>query len=277
MQTNPLHFSLARQISQRLSQAPEVLALAVGGSLAGGQADEKSDIDLYVFTTAEIPLAFRKAMIDDLGAAQADLDLRFWDLGDEWIHAATGIEVDLVYWDTHWINEQIERVLDQQQAGTGYTTCFWHTIRHIQPLFDRKGWLAALQAKAAGPYPPALRQEIIHKNMAVMRGCIPAYENQVNKALRRGDAVSVNHRLAALLASYFDALLAYNWLTHPGEKRLVEYATKHCRRVPANLAADIDMLFRLAGEMKPELSGALAGFIDGLEQCLASGELPPLD
>ncbi|NMC54562.1 MAG: DUF4037 domain-containing protein [Chloroflexi bacterium] len=277
MQTNTRHVQLAQEITRRLEPFPAVQAVAVGGSLAGGHADETSDIDLYVFTTAHIPLAFRKAIIDELGASHADLDLRFWDPGDEWVHAATGIEVDMVYWDTAWISEQLERVLDQHQAGTGYTTCFWHTLRQIQPMFDRQGWLAALRAKAAQPYPPALRQEIIVKNMAVIRGCIPAYENQVNKALRRGDAVSVNHRLAALLASYFDALFAYNWLPHPGEKRLVEYALNHCRRAPAGMATEINTVLRLAGEMRPELSGALAGLIDGLEACLASGELPPLD
>jgi predicted nucleotidyltransferase len=277
MLTNTPHFSLALRISQYLAAASEVQAVAVGGSLPAGWADEKSDIDLYVFTTTEIPLAKRQALVDEFGAAHADLDLRFWDLGDEWIHAATGIEIDLIYWDTKWISGQIERVLDLHQANTGYTTCFWHTLRHIHPLFDRQGWLAGLKAKAAQPFPSALRYAILNKNMAVMRGCIPALENQTNKALQRGDAVSVNHRVAALLASYFDTLFAFNWLTHPGEKRLVEYALKHCRRLPDNLEEDIAALLRKAGEMNPEMSASLKRLIDGLEQCFAAGELPALD
>jgi hypothetical protein len=31
------------------------------------------------------------------------MGLTFWDEGDEWYDAATGIEVDLVLWPVEWI------------------------------------------------------------------------------------------------------------------------------------------------------------------------------
>jgi hypothetical protein len=48
-----------------------------------------------------------------------------------------GIEVDVIYWDTAWIEEQLERVIVRHQASMGYSTCFWNTITKAVPLFDR--------------------------------------------------------------------------------------------------------------------------------------------
>ena len=54
--------------------------------------------------------------------------------------------------------------------------------------------------------------------------------------MARGDLVSLNYRVAALLASTFDILFALNRLPHPGEKRLLAFATQHCPLRPAGMA-----------------------------------------
>ena len=59
-----------------------------------------------------------------------------------------------------------------------------------------------------------LRQNIIALNYPVLRGVIPAYANQLEKAVKRHDLVSVNHRLAALFASYFDIIFAVSRQLH---------------------------------------------------------------
>jgi hypothetical protein len=55
------------------------------------------------------------------------------------------------------------------------------------------------------------------------------------------DIVSVRHRTAAFLASYFDVLFALNRAPHPGEKRLVALATR-LPQVPTSLAEDVSSL-----------------------------------
>ena len=55
---------------------------------------------------------------------------------------------------------------------------------------------------------------------------------QTELAYKRGDAVSMNHRLSAILASIFDAVFAYNRVLHPGEKKLMHYAGLLCDRLP---------------------------------------------
>ena len=54
-----------------------------------------------------------------------------------------------------------------------------------------------------------------------------SYYEQIEKALTRNDFVSVNHRISAFLASYFDVIFALNETLHPGEKRLMNYAKEN--------------------------------------------------
>ena len=44
----------------------------------------------------------------------------------------------------------------------------------------------------------------------------------------------------ALVASYFDILFAFNRMSHPGEKRLIEQAARLCPRLPRNMAAQME-------------------------------------
>lgn len=264
------HQSLARQLASLFSQHPQVEAVAVAGSLTSGAAvDDSTDIDLYVYTTAPVPLEDRLAIVEAAGgASQADMDLDYWDPGDEWRHAPTGIEVDVIYWDTGWIEGMLDRVLDRQQASAGYTTSFWHTIRSSLVLFDRGGWMARLQERCAQPYPEDLRRAVIRRNHALLRGILPAYLRQVEKAAGRGDLVSVNHRVAALLASYFDILFAVNGVLHPGEKRLLEQARRLCASLPPGMAEDVAAVLQSAGMPGNSVVGATVRLLDHLDRWL---------
>lgn len=259
---------LARELARRFQVFPEVEAVAWGGSLAGSASDSLSDVDLYVFSPAVIPLAERQALVADMGAARADLNLQFWDLGDEWYDAATGIEVDVIYWQPAWIEDQLERLWRGHQASLGYSTCFWYTIRQARLLFDRRGWFQNLQQQSQQPYPEALRQAIIAKNHAVLRGVIPSYAHQIEKAARRGDLVSLNHRTAALLASYFDLIFALNRVLHPGEKHLLSWAQAHCEKLPAGMAQQVPALLQAAGAADGRVVQVLGELLDSLEALL---------
>ena len=269
------HLDLARALTASFSAFSQVEAIAVAGSLTAEATDADSDIDLYVYTTATIPLADREALVEERGASRADLDLRFWDLGDEWYDRPTGIEVDVIYWDTDWIESTIDRVLVEHQASVGYSTSHWYTIRHSLALYDPHGWFQALQDKAAVPYPEPLRQAVLAKNHPLLRNVIPSYLHQIEKATRRDDWVSVNHRVAALLASYFDVLFALNRLPNPGEKRLVEQAEKQCTSVPVEMASQIERVLHAATGADADLVGQIVVLIDDLDELMVQEGFDP--
>ena len=195
--------ALIEKLNGRFQRLPQVQAIALGGSLVGTSQDAGSDIDCYVYVNDLIPLSAREAIVAELGASRTSLNLQLWDLGDEWFDAETGIEVDVIYWWQDWIEEQLDRVLAQQIGSVGYTTCFWHTIKNSQILFDRNGWFASLQTKTDQPYPEKLRQDIIFKNHSVLRNIIPSYHYQLEKAVKRNDLVSVNHRIGWFASELF--------------------------------------------------------------------------
>ncbi len=274
--TDTSYLELAHRIADLFAEAPQVAAVALGGSRGSGSqvsfagaSDPESDIDLYVYTYAAVPVERRRAIVQAAGGATAaDLDLQYWGPGDEWLHAGTGIEVDVVYFGTHWMEEQIGRVVEQHQPSLGYTTCFWYTIRQSILLSDPLGWLAALQDRCQVDYPEPLRQNIIALNHPPLRRIIPSYTNQLAKAVKRRDLVSINHRLAALFASYFDILFALNRQLHPGEKRLVERALAVCPLLPAKMEPDIAAVLHSAAGDVTSVSASIARLLDHLDELL---------
>ena len=276
MQTE--HLALARRIAGLFAPLQQVEAVALGGSRGGGgvATDPSSDIDVYVYTNGDIPLEVRAGIVERSGGAtRTSLDMRYWGPGDEWLNAATGIHVDAVYFDAGWMEEQVERVLVRHEASLGYTTCFWHTVRGSIALEDPRGWFAGLQERCRVEYPEELRRNIVALNHPVLRGVLPAYAHQLEKAVKRRDLVSINHRLAGLLASYFDIVFAVNRQPHPGEKRLIEAAVGSCPRLPAEMAADLAEILETATTDLAGLPRRVARLLDGLDALLAAEGLAP--
>ena len=86
--------------------------------------------------------------------------------------------------------------------------------------------------------------------------------------------MSVNHRLAAFLASYFDIVFAVNRVPHPGEKRMLEWCAASCDRLPVGMAADVGDLLRGAATDLPGLSGRIDRIIERLDDLLAGEGFP---
>ncbi len=265
---------LARIIAERYANLPQVEAVALAGSQTAGAADQNSDIDLYVYLHADLPLEAR-ATIARAHAQRAEVNNQFWEPGDEWIDAATNIHVDVMFRTCAWIADQLERVLVRHEAAVGYSTCFWHNVVFSQALYDRTGWFQRLQQKARQPFPEALRRAIIAKNYPILRRSLSSYRYQLERAVARNDWVSANHRVAALLASYFDILFAMNRTLHPGEKRLVAFAEKNCKLIPEGMSAQLNTL--LGAACDKSVVAKLDALLNGLDNLLKAEKLYPQD
>ena len=252
--------AVAERVAREFASLPQVEAVSLAGSRISEYADAESDVDLYVYVTEDIPLEERARIA--AGSPHAEIGNATWEPGDEWIDAATGTPVDVMFRYVRWIEEQLDRVLVRHQASPGYSTCFWYNLLHSQALFDRKGWFAALQTRAKVSYPPELRKAIIAKNFPLLRRNQSSYLHQIELALKRNDPVSVNHRVAALLAGYFDVLFALNELPHPGEKRILEHAQVSCKRLPAGMEEQVR---ELVGNPGGDVAKQVNALVDELE------------
>jgi len=269
------YINLAKEVVDAFKELPAVEAIALGGSQAFNSVDECSDIDLYVFSDEKIPFQSRQKIVENLRVRKSDLNLTFWDLGDEWFDARTGIEVDIIYWDKSWIIEQIDRVLVSQQANVGYTTCLWFTVLNSKIMYDRDGWFAQLQNRCEQPYPEKLRNAIIARNHPVLRNVIPSYYNQIKKAIHRDDYISINHRIAALFASYFDVLFAINCLPNPGEKKVLEHVLTKCSKIPEDFTSQAEAVFKSVTGNCEKLLANLDVLLNSLDNLLIDEGINP--
>lgn len=232
-----------------LSELPQVEAIVLGGSSASGRADEFSDFDLYVCTNRAILLEARQDVVRRLGGSGIDnLGHDYFGGGDEWTDLSTGTHFDLMYFGSGWLREQVERPLKHFQPSLGYSTAFAYTVSRSRILYDPEGDFRELQALTLEPYPEKLRQAVVRYNRPLLRSTISSYWVQLKKAADRNDLMSLNHRLAALLASYFDIVFAANRLLHPGEKRLLTTALATCESFPDGFEANLTATLRSAGD-----------------------------
>lgn len=269
---------LLLRVTAHFAELRQVEAVVLAGSQAAGQQDAFSDLDIYIYSTASIPNDWRRRLAETFARPESriEIDNPYWGSEDGWDDSATGLHLDLIYRLTHEIEDALARVLDSHQASVGYSTCFWHNVLNSTPLFDRRGWYAALQHHARQPYPEPLRRAIIWLNYPVLRDAHSSYIAQIESAVRRQDRVSVNHRAAGFLASYFDVLFAVNRATHPGEKRLTAQAEK-LELVPPGLEQMVEDLLRECGaEWEGQaILTCLDSLVDSLKFLLLEADLLP--
>jgi len=231
----------ANMLIEELGNISQVEAITLGGSRATGKSDEKSDYDVYVYINSNIDENTRRGVLDKY-CKYMEIGNSFWELEDD-VTLNDGIDMDIIYRNMQDFENAISSVVIDCVPYNGYTTCMWHNLITCKIMLDKNGKLTALQQKYQIPYPKKLKERIVSNNLSLLSGMLPSFDKQIEKAENRGDLVSVNHRVAEFLASYFDIIFALNEMTHPGEKRMQSICAKECSILPNNFDENLNRLF----------------------------------
>ena len=208
-----------RALAEALMTLPGTRAVAIGGSRASGLADAASDTDAYALVSGPVPAAGLRAQA--LRALADDATVSAHEaFGPEDHLVVGGRLVEVVYLQTDVLSEQVAAATGEGLMSEGFTTCFLHTLATCVPVAD-DGALAGLRAQLA-TYPEPTRRRVLAQTPEILGECL----KQLVTALERGDVLMVTHRRASVQALWFNMLFALNRVYHPGEKRLLEHASR---------------------------------------------------
>lgn len=261
------------KISSSFSVLEEVEGVLLSGSLSTNSQDEHSDIDLYVYCNQEISPVKRTSLLNAY-SDYMEINNQYWETEDDGELRNPQIGIEIIYRNYDWVKKELEKTLVDCTANVGYSTCFWSNYLHSKILYDQDGRFKKLQEQVNVKFPFQLKENIITKNYPLLRNSITSYYFQIQKALKRKDYISINHRVAAFLASYFDVLFALNELPHPGEKKLMSIIKKDCNFIPLNIEDNINSILTNNTEFLLDDINTLINHLDILleqEQLLPSG------
>lgn len=247
-----------------LASLEQVEAIALGGSRSGENYDEKSDYDVYLYITAPISEDTRRAILEKY-CGYMEIGNHYWEYEDNCV-LKKGVDIDILYRDLDAFGKDVSSVVEKHEPRNGYTTCMWHNLITCKIICDKNGRLQKMKDRFSVPYPEELCKNIIERNTNLLYAAMPAYSLQIKKACSRLDRVSIVHRTAAFLESYFDVIFALNRLTHPGEKRLISLCKKNCTVLPENFEENLNRLFYDMSANTDNISGDIDLIIEELKK-----------
>ncbi|WP_160679350.1 nucleotidyltransferase domain-containing protein [Clostridium sp. C8-1-8] len=227
-----------KEMIEEFTKINEVEGILLAGSRATNTYDDGSDYDIYIYSTSEISIDRRKEITDKY-FSYIELNNTFWEAEDDGFLKEANIPVEIIYRDIKWLKDSLDRTVKHGEASIGYSTCFWSSFINSIILYDKNNYLQQLQKLYDVQYPKTLKENIIKKNYPLLKLQMPAYYYQIEKALKRDDFVSVNHRVAAFLASYFDIIFAVNEFQHPGEKKILKIVKDKNFNLPKEMEANV--------------------------------------
>jgi hypothetical protein len=284
------HDRLAASIADRLATVGGMVAVALGGSRARGDAGPGSDIDLGLYYRPERPFS-----VEALDAVAREMDDRHpvetvtpigewgpWINGGGWL-IVDGVRVDLLYRDLVGVERCIEqcragRIVHEYQPGHphGFGNATYMGETHIcRPLYDPDGVLARLKV-LTDPYPEAMKRAMLQKYLWEASFSLET----ARKPAGRGDVFYVTGCLFRAAACLVQALFALNERYCINEKGAVAVAEQLPLR-PASFRRVVSEVMAAPGHSREGLMasveqlGALVEQVRALANFNVAGAMPP--
>jgi predicted nucleotidyltransferase len=252
------------------SQHAQIDAIVLGGSRAMDSHDEFSDYDLYIYLNAPLDIKIREDMLSRT-ATDIHVGLQFWEEEDHCVFM-DGIGMEIMYRNIEDTRNDLKRVLIDNEASNGYTTCNCRTALGGKILHDPRGLYRNMVEEFSMPYPEKLRQNIIQKNWSIMETNTISHKVYLETAVKRDDLVLLNKRISGYLDCYFEIIFAFNKVYLTGEKNLIKYACELCERLPDNFTENINKLLVIPNKnvmaVVSEMTAALGKLISAEYGCL---------
>lgn len=210
-----------------LEPIPAVEAVALSGSLADGEVDEFSDVDVTAFCDGALPDEAARAGVAD--AAGAEFVAAF-----EWPHGASGagvvldyegVKVDALFCVTAELAERLEALADGEvpapawaphEAAFGqYDSIHANAVQDCEIRHDPTGRLRDLK-RIVAEYPEAYGEAVIDVHLDAAASL---HERKLAKAASRGDFLHFDACAQRCVRSLVLVAFALNGEFYPGGKK----------------------------------------------------------
>lgn len=204
--------SLAHEIRELVRDiefdGPELLAMAVGGSVSRGQADAFSDLELLCFWDIFPDVDTRQKLVDSIGA---DLIFPIDDDQNEDNLILKDIQIDILHNTVDYYDNMIEDAWEFHLADY-QTLGFLDTITYTYPLFG-EDILNAWKEKTE-IYPRELAINVIFDNLVKLHnGNIELYIQRDNPTEYYAQMVSIQRKLFNILSAINKSYAGgYKWM-----------------------------------------------------------------
>lgn len=210
---------LAASVAARLAEIDGVVAVALAGSWARGDAHADSDVDLglYYRGARRPAVAALRRLAEELDDSRPLAVTEFGEWGP-WIDGGAWLTIDGRRVD--WLYRDVDRVATAiAESRAGRSRCHYqighphgfHTHMYLaetfycRPLHDPDGALAALKASAV-PYPPRLRRQLVDEFLFEAAFALDTSRTSAH----RGDVLHVAGNLFRAAAALVQVVFALN-------------------------------------------------------------------
>lgn len=227
---------LAHEIRESLSdvefEGPELVAMAVGGSVSRGQADAFSDLELLCFWDVFPDVDTRQKLVDSI---KADLIFPIDDDQNEDNLILKDIQIDILHNTVDYYDNMIEDAWEFHLADY-QTLGFLDTITYAYPLFG-EDILNAWKEKTE-IYPRELAINVIFDNLVKLHnGNIELYIQRDNPTEYYAQMVTIQRKLFNILSAINKTYAGgYKWMYPELESMII---------APVNVALRFKEMFSI--------------------------------